>query len=84
MFGFVKKNLSGAKRRMDAASGEKGCGERGAALVPASALENWSAMSAPTQRGFFTYGPATSGGRSAQCPGTVRVNPVSNMVYGHE
>ena len=37
VFGFVKRNLSGAKRRKDAASGERGAGKGAAALVPASA-----------------------------------------------
>src|SRR6516225_2712041 len=37
VFGFVKRNLSGAKRRMDAASEERGAGERTARPVPASA-----------------------------------------------
>ena len=37
VFGFVKRNLSGAKRRMEAASGERGAGKGAAALVPASA-----------------------------------------------
>src|SRR5580704_1410067 len=36
-FGFVKRNLSGAKRRNGAASGERGAGKGAAALVPASA-----------------------------------------------
>ena len=37
VFGFVKRNLSGAQRRKDAASGERGAGKGAAALVPASA-----------------------------------------------
>jgi hypothetical protein len=37
VFAFVKRNLSGAQRRMDAASGEMGAGKAAAALVPASA-----------------------------------------------
>jgi len=37
VFGFVKRNLSGAQRRMDTASGERGAGKGAAALVPASA-----------------------------------------------
>jgi hypothetical protein len=35
VFGFVKRNLSGAQRRKDAASGERGAGKGAAALVPA-------------------------------------------------
>ena len=34
-FGFVKRNLSGAQRRKDAANGERGAGKGAAALVPA-------------------------------------------------
>jgi hypothetical protein len=37
VFGFVKRDLSGAKRRNGAASGERGAGKGAAALVPASA-----------------------------------------------
>jgi hypothetical protein len=37
VFGFVKRNLSEAERRKDAASGERGAGKGAAALVPASA-----------------------------------------------
>jgi hypothetical protein len=37
VFVFVKRNLSGAQRRKDAASGERGAGKGAAALVPASA-----------------------------------------------
>ena len=40
VFGFVKRNLSGAQRREDAACGERGAGKGATALVPASALEN--------------------------------------------
>ena len=48
VFGFVKRNLSGAQRRKDAASGERGAGKGAAALVPASAHEQArSAISAP-------------------------------------
>jgi len=36
VFGFVKRNLSAAQRRKDAASGERGAGKGAAALVPAS------------------------------------------------
>jgi len=36
VFGFVKKNLSGAQRRNSAASGERGAGKGAAAFVPAS------------------------------------------------
>jgi len=39
VFGFVKRNLSGAQRRNHAASGERGAGKGAAALVPASALK---------------------------------------------
>jgi len=35
VFGFVKRNLSGAQRRKDAASGERSAGKGAAALVPA-------------------------------------------------
>jgi hypothetical protein len=35
VFGFVKRNLSGAKRRKSAVSGERGAGKGAAALVPA-------------------------------------------------
>jgi hypothetical protein len=38
VFGFVKRNLSGAQRRQSAASGERGAGKE-AALVPASTLK---------------------------------------------
>src|SRR5579872_1885628 len=37
VFGFVKRKRSGAQRRKDAASGERGAGKGAAALVPASA-----------------------------------------------
>lgn len=37
MFGFVKRNLSGAQRRKDAGSGERGVGKGAPAPVPASA-----------------------------------------------
>ena len=37
VFGFVKRNLSGAQRRKDAASRVKGCGEGGGSPLPASA-----------------------------------------------
>jgi hypothetical protein len=40
VFGFVKRNLSGAKRRKDIASGERGTGKGAAALVPASTHSN--------------------------------------------
>jgi hypothetical protein len=40
MFGFVKRNLSGAQRRKGAASGERGAGKGATALVPAPALES--------------------------------------------
>jgi hypothetical protein len=40
VFGFVKKNLSGAQRRNRAASGERGVGKGAAALVPTSARSN--------------------------------------------
>jgi len=39
VFGFVKRNLSEAQRRKDAASGERGAGKGAAALVPA---QRWS------------------------------------------
>src|SRR5580704_6822400 len=35
VFGFVKRNLSGAQRRKDAASRERGTGKGATALVPA-------------------------------------------------
>lgn len=38
VFGFVKKNLSGAQRRKSAASRERGAGKGAVALVPAPAL----------------------------------------------
>jgi hypothetical protein len=34
VFGFVKRNLSGAERRMGAAKRRKGCGERGGSPFP--------------------------------------------------
>jgi hypothetical protein len=34
VFGFVKRNMSGAQRRKSAASGERGVGKGAAALVP--------------------------------------------------
>jgi hypothetical protein len=34
VFGFVKRNLSGAKRRQDAASGERGAGKGAQPLSP--------------------------------------------------
>jgi hypothetical protein len=37
VFGFVKRNLSGAQRSRDACGGERGAGKGAAALVPASA-----------------------------------------------
>src|SRR5271168_247180 len=36
VFGFVKRNLSGAKRRKNTSSSERGAGKGAAALVPAS------------------------------------------------
>jgi len=39
VFGFFKRNLSGAQRRKNAASGERGAGKGAAALVPASTLK---------------------------------------------
>ena len=45
VFGFVKRNLSGAQRRKNATSGERGAGKGAAALVPASAHRNPSANS---------------------------------------
>ena len=44
VFGFVKRNLPGAKRRKSAASGERGAGKGAAALVPASAHGDPSAI----------------------------------------
>jgi hypothetical protein len=46
VFSFVKKNLSGAQRRKDAASGERVRG-KDAGSVPASLHKNPSANSAP-------------------------------------
>src|SRR5215831_20032444 len=40
VFGFVKSNLSGAKRRKAAASGERGAGKGAAALFPAQRCRN--------------------------------------------
>jgi hypothetical protein len=40
VFGFVKKNLSGAQRRNSAASGERGAGKGAAALFLASVCIN--------------------------------------------
>jgi hypothetical protein len=40
VFGFVKKNLSEAQRRSDAASGERGAGKGAAALFLASTRRN--------------------------------------------
>ena len=40
VFAFVKRKISGAQRRKDAASGERGAGKGAAALVPASAHRN--------------------------------------------
>jgi len=40
LIGIVKRNLSGAKRRKDASSRERGAGKGAAALVPASAHRN--------------------------------------------
>ena len=48
LIGIVKQNLSGAKRRENTASRERGAGKGAAALVPASAHSNGSATSAPT------------------------------------
>ena len=42
VFGFVKRNLSEAKRRKDAASRERGAGKGAAALVPAQRGRNRS------------------------------------------
>jgi len=39
VFGFVNRNLSGAQRRKNAVSGERGAGKGAAALVPASTLK---------------------------------------------
>ena len=36
VFGFVKRNLSGAQRRKSATSGEMGAGKGALALVPAA------------------------------------------------
>jgi hypothetical protein len=46
-FGFVKRNLSGAQRRKDAANAERGAGKGAAALSPPSTGETRSAVSAP-------------------------------------
>src|ERR1051326_444590 len=46
VFGFVKRNLSGAQRRKDVSSGQR-VGERRQALSPPSAGETRSATSAP-------------------------------------
>ena len=43
VFGFVKRNLSGAERRNNSASGEKGAGKGAAALVSAQPTEVRSA-----------------------------------------
>jgi len=40
VFSFVKGKASGAQRRKDAASRERGVGKGAAALFPASALRN--------------------------------------------
>ena len=50
VFGLVKRNLSGAQRRMSAASGKRGAG-KGGRPCPASALKNRSAISAPDSDG---------------------------------
>src|SRR5580704_2032704 len=46
VFGFVKRNLTGAQWRMDAASGERGAGERSGSPGPRPALERPGARSA--------------------------------------
>ena len=60
VFGFVKRNLSGAQRRKSAASGERGAGKGAAALVPASAHRNPERVSAPRCLGqaFLAVKPA--------------------------
>ena len=50
VFGFVKGNLSGAKRRKRAASGERGAGKGAVALVPASARRGTGARAALRHR----------------------------------
>jgi hypothetical protein len=40
VFGFGKQKLTGAQRRKDAASGERGAQKRAAALVPAQRSES--------------------------------------------
>ena len=50
VFGFVKRNLSEAQRRMDAASGERGAGKGAAALVPAQRWRDPERESAPSER----------------------------------
>jgi len=51
VFGFVKRNLSGAKRRKDATSGERGAGKGASALVPAQHTGAPERVSAPIAGG---------------------------------
>jgi hypothetical protein len=65
VFAFVKRNLSGVKRRKSAASGERGVGKGAAALFPASAHSDPGERSA--LRIWFRYGGAI--GLSLLAPG---------------
>ena len=55
VFGFVKKNLSGAQRRKGAVSGERGAGKGAAALVPAQAAGFGSICPAVDRRLAVTF-----------------------------
>ena len=50
VFGFVKENLSGAKRRKSAASGERGAGKGTQSFAPPQHKVARSASSAPSGR----------------------------------
>jgi len=50
VFDFVKRNLSGAKRRKDAASGERDAGKGARPFAPPKHTETRSARSAPKQQ----------------------------------
>jgi len=66
VFGFVKKNLSGAQRRKSAASRERGAGKGAAALVPAQRWRNHSRLGSISKlkmkRSTLGFGKIEAGG----------------------
>ena len=83
VFGFVKRNLSEAKRRMDAASEERGAGKGAAALVPASAHRRPEReQRSGTKMNFRIVDHADEGSRGHRyCRGGV-IGPLSRFKLG--